>query len=118
MNPIFTRLPDEWAWSKAVKKRDTLEGTETPSCRWPGCSRVGTDAAHAFGRWNKELSLALEDGLTFCRLHHRKFDELVRVKKHYAIKMFVGEALYCALRDDSARLLLHLADHQLHQPRQ
>jgi len=56
-------------WAAAVKKRDTC-------CQFPGCdkSRLMLEAHHVYpkGRW-PELRLMLENGLTLCSTHHRRW---------------------------------------------
>lgn len=107
----FNYCKDEKEWSRRVKERDTLEGNEAPSCRWPGCKRVGTDAAHAFSRWNPALALAVEDGLSLCREHHRILDSKARLKKRETLKLLLGPTLYKRLLMASSKIFLWMKDY-------
>lgn len=77
-------------WSLAVKKRDNFR------CRW--CDDDGTDACHIENRGILHLRYVLQNGITFCRTHHKKFDRKSAFRDEM-IKRLVGEDLNNKLRE-------------------
>ena len=90
----MTKVKSPQEWSKRVLDRDNRH------CRWTGCTRPATDAAHAFARWYPSLSLLVEDGLAMCRSHHMILDELGHEKRRAVIRLLLGRKLY----EDLAKL--------------
>lgn len=84
----MTKVKDKGTWSAAVLARDEC------ACRWTGCTRPATDAAHAFARWYPSLALVVEDGLAMCRNHHVHLDGLSREKRRAVLRLLLGRRRY------------------------
>jgi hypothetical protein len=79
-------------WTREVFKK-------FPVCAWIECNNKSTDPHHIIRKGSRvDLKLVIENGVGFCRWHHRKVENMMVQRYWDLMELIVGKSLCDMLR--------------------